>query len=59
MMNAQNTMGTRGPWSDTRDLWCCWWEGPRDPNVGEDPGRWEHLPPTETRMNEGEAISYE
>jgi hypothetical protein len=33
-------------------------EGPSDPSVGEDPGRWEHLPPMETRSHEGKAISY-
>ena len=27
----------RGPRSDTADLWRHWWEGPSDPNVGEDP----------------------
>jgi hypothetical protein len=30
-----------------------------DPNVGEGPGRLEHLPPTKTRSHEGKAISYE
>ena len=24
--------------TDTRDLWCCWWEDPNDPSVGEGPG---------------------
>ena len=26
-----------GPRSDTRDLWCHWWEGPSDASVGEGP----------------------
>ena len=38
-----------GPRGDTQDLWCRWWEGP---------GRWERLPPTETRMHKGKVISY-
>jgi hypothetical protein len=41
-----------------RDLWRRWWAGPSDPNVGEDPGHWERLPPTETRSHEGKAMSY-
>ena len=47
-----------GSQSNTRDLWHRWWEGPNDPSVGEGPGRWEGLPPMETRSHEGEAISY-
>ena len=33
-------------------------EGPSDPTVGEGPGCWERLPPTETRGHEGNAIIY-
>ena len=47
-----------GPQSDTRDLWRRWWEGPSDLSVGEGPGRWECLPPTETRRHEGKAMNY-
>ena len=47
-----------GPRSDIRDLWRRWWEGPSDPSVGEGPGRWERLPPTETKSYEGKAMSY-
>ena len=42
-----------GPWSDTRDLWRRWWEGPSDPSVGNGLERWERLPPLETRRHEG------
>ena len=38
MRNARNIMGPKGPW----ELWNRWWEGPRDPSVGEGPERWEH-----------------
>ena len=34
------------------------WEGPSDPSVGEGPGHWERLPPTETRSHKGKAMSY-
>ena len=43
--SAQNIMGTRGTLSDTRDLWCRWWENPSDSNVGRGPWHWERLPP--------------
>ena len=42
-----------GSRSDTRDLWCHRWEGPSDLTVGEGPGCWKRLPPTETRNHEG------
>jgi hypothetical protein len=47
-----------GPRSDTRDSWRRWGEGPNDPSVGEDLGRWKCLPPTETRSHKGKAISF-
>ena len=56
--DAQNTMGTRRPRRDTRDLWRRRWEAQvlpvwvRAPNVGK------RLPPTGCRSHEGEAISY-
>ena len=59
MRSAHNTMGTRGPRSDTRDLWRHWWEGPSDPSVGEAPKRWEYLPPMEIMSHMGKAVIYE
>ena len=47
-----------GPHRDTRDLWRHWWEGPSDSSVVEGPGRWEHLPPMETRSHKDKIMSY-
>ena len=58
MRSARNTMAEGGPQSDTRDFWRHWWDGPSDPSVGEGPWHWKRLPPTETRMHKGKAISY-
>ena len=59
MGSACNTTGTRGPRSDTLDLWHHWKEGPNDSSVGEGPRQWERLSPTETRSHKGMAMSYE
>ena len=53
MRSARNTMGTRGTLE-----WHLRLVAPTDLGVGEDPGRWERLPPTETKRHEGKAISY-
>lgn len=50
---AQNTMGTQ----ETLE-WRRWWEGPGDLNVGESPDHWKRLPPTQTKRNEGDAVTY-
>ena len=47
----------RGPWSETWDLCCHWWEGPSDIGVGKGPGRWERLLSTNTKGHEGKAIN--
>jgi hypothetical protein len=46
-----------GPRSDTKDLWCHWWEGPSDHSLSEGLGCWERLPPTEIRSHEGKDMS--
>ena len=58
MRSAQNTMAQGGPRSDTRVSWRHWWKDPSDPSVGEGLERWERLPPMETRIHKGKAMSY-
>ena len=49
----------RGPRSDTRDIVApVVREGPSALSVGEGPGRWERLPPTEAKSHEDKALSY-
>ena len=54
MKSAQNTMGIMGT-----PEWHPKLVGSSDSSVGEGPGRWERLPPTETKSHNGKAMSYE
>ena len=47
-----------GPWSEIRNVWHHWWEGPSDHSVDEEPKSWERLPPMKSKSYEIMVLTY-